>query len=120
MSKRIISENGVKIALIQSESVLITDGASVLELMADVYYNDNCGCVCLNKEALAERFFVLSSGIAGDVLQKIINYQMKIAIIGDFSIYTSKPLKDFIYECNNGKNIFFVADEEEAIRKLSK
>ncbi|MBQ7410923.1 MAG: DUF4180 domain-containing protein [Clostridia bacterium] len=32
--------------------------------------------------------------------------------------YTSKPLKDFIYESNNGKDIFFVKDENEAINKL--
>jgi len=28
-------------------------------------------------------------------------------------------LKDFIYECNKGKDIFFVPDGKEAIEKLS-
>jgi hypothetical protein len=45
---------------------------------------------------------------------------MKIAIVGDFSIYSSKSLKDFIYESNNGRNIFFVTDEKEAAEKLSR
>ncbi|HGD4000232.1 MULTISPECIES: DUF4180 domain-containing protein [Bacillota] len=40
-------------------------------------------------------------------------------IVGDFSIYTSKSLKDFIYECNKGKNIFFTSDVEQAIKRLS-
>ncbi|WP_454862006.1 DUF4180 domain-containing protein [Peribacillus frigoritolerans] len=31
---------------------------------------------------------------------------MEFAIIGDFSSYTNKPLKDFIYECNKGNNVF--------------
>lgn len=44
---------------------------------------------------------------------------MKIAIIGDFSAYTSKSLKDFIYESNNGKDLFFLSDEKKAIEKLS-
>ncbi|HIS86126.1 MAG TPA: DUF4180 domain-containing protein, partial [Candidatus Faecivicinus avistercoris] len=44
----------------------------------------------------------------------------KIAIYGDFSHYTSKPLKDFIYESNKGKDVFFVATKEEAIQKISK
>ena len=44
---------------------------------------------------------------------------MKIAIVGDFSEYTSKSLKDFIYESNNGKDIFFLPDEKKAIDKLS-
>lgn len=43
-----------------------------------------------------------------------------IAVIyGDYSHYTSKPLKDFIYESNHGKDFFFVATKEEAIQKLA-
>jgi hypothetical protein len=30
-----------------------------------------------------------------------------------------RSLKDFIYECNKGKDMFFVADEKQAIEKLS-
>lgn len=41
-------------------------------------------------------------------------------IVGDFSGYTSKPLKDFIYESNKGRDIFFVDSEEEAIDRLSR
>ena len=50
-------------------------------------------------------------------MQKFINYR-KIAIVGDFSEYTSKPLKDFIFESNKGNSIFFVPTLEEAVRKL--
>lgn len=55
-----------------------------------------------------------------EILQKFINYQFKFAIVGDFSGYTSKPLKDFIYESNKGRDIFFVSSEEDAIEKLSR
>lgn len=44
---------------------------------------------------------------------------MKLAIVGDFSIYSSKSLKDFIYEMNNGKDAFFLNSEEDAIDRLS-
>ena len=74
----------------------------------------------MNKEAIIEDFFVLSKGLAGEILQKFINYQVKFAIYGDYSKYTSKPLKDFIYESNNGKDIFFVENEEEAMDKLNR
>ena len=43
---------------------------------------------------------------------------MKLAIIGDFSKYDSKALRDFIYECNSGKDIFFVEDETMALKLL--
>ncbi len=41
---------------------------------------------------IAGEFFILSSGMAGEILQKSINYQVKAAIWGDYSHYTSKPL----------------------------
>ena len=75
--------------------------------------------IIINKAAICKEFFDLSTKIAGEILQKFINYRKRIAIIGDFSIYTSKSLKDFIYECNKGKNIFFTSDVEQAIKRLS-
>ncbi|MGN6712027.1 DUF4180 domain-containing protein, partial [Anaerocolumna jejuensis] len=47
------------------------------------------------------------------------NYNVKFAIIGDFSHYQSKPLRDLIYESNHGKDIYFVPTEEEAFDKLA-
>ncbi|MFG6395240.1 MAG: DUF4180 domain-containing protein [Lachnospiraceae bacterium] len=61
---------------------------------------------------------MLSTKIAGEILQKFTNYHIKIAIYGDYSCYTSKPLKDFIFESNKGSNFFFVASKEEALQKL--
>lgn len=75
--------------------------------------------IAVDKEAITEDFFVLSRGLAGEVLQKFINYQAKIAIFGDFSQYTSKPLKDFIYESNKGQDIFFVSTKTEAVERLA-
>lgn len=57
--------------------------------------------------------------IASDILQKFVNYGIKFAIFGDFTGYTSKPLKDFIYECNQGKDVFFAKDETEAVEILN-
>ena len=52
------------------------------------------------------------------MLQKVINYRAAIAIVGDFSGYTSKALRDFMYESNQGNRIFFLPDEEAAGAKL--
>lgn len=76
--------------------------------------------IAINKKMITEDFFILSTGLAGEILQKYINYDGRIAIYGDFSHYTSKPLKDFIYESNKGKDVFVVATEDEAIEKLTR
>ena len=57
--------------------------------------------------------------MAGEILQKFLNYHIKAAVFGDYSHYTSKPLKDFIYEANCGKDFFFLTTKEEALNKLT-
>jgi hypothetical protein len=72
------------------------------------------------KAAICEDFFKLSTGVAGEVSQKFVNYGFHVVIVGDFSDYTSKPLHDYIYECNNRRHINFVSTEAEAIKRLSR
>jgi hypothetical protein len=106
------------IALIITDEIVIKDTQSALDLIASAQYETDCDKLIVYKSCVADDFFVLSTGIAGEILQKFINYRKKIAIVGDYSKYTSKPLKDFIYESNNGNSIYFVPSIEEALLKL--
>ena len=114
---KVINEN-IVITIVDSDSIRISDVQSALDLIMNAKYASNSDYIAINKEAIDDSFFVLSSGLAGEILQKFINYNTKVAICGDFSNYTSKPLKDFIYECNNGNNIFFVDTKEKSIQIL--
>ncbi len=120
MTIKKIERNGVIIAQVEGEETLVSDVQSALDLMATVRYETDADGMILPKAALAERFFTLSSGLAGDILQKFVNYQFQVAIVGDFSSYTSKPLRDFIFESNNGKHVFFLSSVEEALEKLAR
>lgn len=114
-----LKDNGTDIAVISSEEKLIVDTQSALDLVMTVKYETNSTNIVMNKSAVCEEFFILSNGMAGEILQKFINYHVRIAIYGDYSQYTSKPLRDFIYESNHGNNFFFVSTKEEGIRKLT-
>lgn len=107
------------IAVVKSDEIIMADVQSAMDLIMNVKYETGCSKIVLNKEAVTEDFFILSKGIAGEILQKFINYRVKFAIYGDFSKYTSKPLKDFIYESNKGKDIYFVSDTDTAVKMLS-
>jgi hypothetical protein len=107
------------IVYIESKDILISDMQSALDLIATVSFEKGCDRIIIDKNAICEEFFILSSGIAGDILQKFVNYRTKLAIIGDYSKYTSKPLHDFIYECNKGNDIFFVGNLDQAVEKLA-
>ena len=119
MKISVVKESKIEIAIVKSEEILIGDVQSALDFFATVEYETGCSRMIVDKSSICEEFFDLSTKIAGEVLQKFINYRKRIAIIGDFSTYTSRSLKDFIYECNKGKDIFFVPSEQEAIKKLS-
>lgn len=114
-----LKDNGTDIAVISSEEKLIVDTQSALDLAMTVKYETNATNIVISKSVVCGEFFILSSGMAGEILQKFINYHVRIAIYGDYSQYTSKPLKDFIYESNHGNNFFFVSTKEEAIQKLT-
>lgn len=73
----------------------------------------------IHKESLNEDFFDLKTGLAGEILQKVVNYYRQVAIVGDFSGYNSKSLNDFICESNKSKHVAFTNTVEEAIKKLS-
>ena len=73
--------------------------------------------LAIEKSMLANDFFILSTQFAGEALQKLINYRFKIAIFGDYSHYTSKPLKDFMYELIAGA-MYFCRDARGSDRRL--
>ena len=120
MRLKIEKSQGASCVIVQSDEIVISNVSSALDFMMSISSETGCDCIALNKEAIHEDFFVLSTGLAGEILQKFINHRMKFAVIGDFSQYTSKALQAFIYESNQGRDIFFVSLVEEAIEKFKK
>ncbi|MED1559270.1 DUF4180 domain-containing protein [Bacillus paramycoides] len=114
-----IVTSGINIAVVRNDTVVISDVQSALDLMATVQYEVDAKRIIIHKSLISEDFFDLKTRLAGEILQKFINYKVKISIVGDFSMYASESLKDFIYECNKGKDIFYLATEQQAIEKLS-
>ena len=106
-----------QLAEIVSDALLISNAEDGLQLMADLYYQ-SFDRIAVYEKNISPAFFDLKTGIAGEILQKFSNYRMRLAIIGDFSKYTSKSLRDFMYESNKQKQINFVGSPEEAIEAM--
>lgn len=107
-----------KVAIVQSAEVVLRDVQDALDLMASVRYNDDCDKIILFQPNLTEDFFELKTRLAGDILQKFVQYHVALAIVGNFGQYKSKSLRDFIYECNKGRHVFFLQNQEEALHVL--
>jgi hypothetical protein len=102
-------ENGV--VEIIDDNFLIKDADDVFTLFAI----KDCSIIIVKKENIIDNFFDLSTGIAGEILQKFSNYNKKMAIIGNFKNIENKSLNDFIYESNKTKQIVFVETLEKAL-----
>lgn len=113
-----VHKNNLSVAVVTAGEPVITDPQSALDLAMSVKYETGSTNIAINKEAITDDFFVLSTCLAGEILQKFTNYGIRLAIFGDFSKYTSKPLKDFIYESNKGNSFYFQPDRSSAIDKL--
>lgn len=91
----------------------------ILDVMVTAQYSDNCGGLVIYGESLGEAFFDLRSGYAGEVLQKFSNYDMKLAVIGDFGHCQSRSFRDFVRECNRGNRVFFKPSLEAGLQALA-
>ena len=115
----IVEVNRNNIAVLKSTGVLILKTQDALDLMAEASYL-NSHKIIIKEDQVTPEFFDLKTGIAGEILQKFSTYNVQLAIIGDFSKYNSKSLRDFVFESNKHGRINFVSSYEEAIEKLSR
>ncbi|TDO49801.1 uncharacterized protein DUF4180 [Kribbella sp. VKM Ac-2527] len=98
-------------------SLFVSDRAigseqDALDLIADAYHLHQAEWVVLQRDQLPAEFFTLSSGVAGAIVQKFVNYRMRLAVVGDVSAHeaASKPFRDWVRETNRGKDVWFVPD----------
>jgi len=109
-------KNGKKIAEITALDLFISSAGDFLDTIANLQSDR----IVIKKEMLDESFFDLRTGLAGEILQKASNYFVRLAVLGGYSSYTSKSLKDFIFESNK-KNLFvFVSTTDEAVERMAK
>jgi hypothetical protein len=119
MKIKIHNNYGLKIAEFYADDIIINIVQDALDLIA-IAYEKGIKKIILHENNIHPNFFKLKSCLAGEVLQKFVNYHIKLAIIGDFNKYTNENLKSFIFESNNGNQFFFVSNVAQAIEKLRK
>mgnify|MGYP001077755454 CR=1 FL=1 len=110
--------NNHQIAEIQADDYIwktVEDGTDV---MGDVYYQ-GFDRLIIHEKNIHPDFFDLKTKMAGEILQKFSTYRVRLMIVGDFSKYNSKSLRDFISESNKGRLVNFVESVELAKTKLS-
>lgn len=72
-------------------------------------------------ERVDPAFFDLSSGIAGELLQRATNYRVRLAIVGDVTPWTaeSASLRAFVEETQRGGHLWFAVDDTALDARLA-
>lgn len=61
---------------------------------------------------LDERFFSLGTRLAGEIMQKFVNYRLRLVVVGDISLHlaASSALRALVQESNRAGHVWFVPD----------
>ncbi|WP_416237826.1 DUF4180 domain-containing protein [Streptomyces sp. NEAU-W12] len=94
-------------------------GQTALDLIGDAL-----GCqadlVAVPVERVADDFFSLRPGVAGEVARKCVHHRLRLAVIGDIASHVagSDALRGFVREANRGHRLGFVSDRAELEERL--
>lgn len=106
----------LNIAEVISDEVILKNLDDGLDLIGNLSYQ-GFDKIIIHEKNISADFFDLKTKLAGDILQKFIQYRMALAIVGEFKKYKSRSLNEYIFESNKGKTINFVASVEEALKE---
>lgn len=103
--------SGLRVAELPADGPVISAEQDALDIIGNTYGLD-IDLVAIPVARLAPEFFRLRNGLAGAFIQKLTNYQLRVAFVGDISadLAASDALRDFVYESNKGKQVVFATD----------
>lgn len=113
MNCRVITIGDKKyVECVSSEEKLKTE-QDTLDLIAATIENDT-GLLMLHGEALSEDFFKLSTGVAGAMLQKLVNYQVRTAAVISDELSNKGRFREMALESNKSSHFRIFNTREEA------
>jgi hypothetical protein len=116
---RIEHHGGLRVQYLDAEGPVISTSEDTSDLIGNAWV-DNVSVIAVPVGRLDPAFFDLRSGFAGEITQKIVNYQLKLAIIGEVSAASaaSQAFADYVWETNRGDHIWFLDDDNALAGKL--
>ncbi|KOG89586.1 DUF4180 domain-containing protein [Streptomyces varsoviensis] len=111
----------VPVLMCEPDGDPIAAEADALDLIGNASYQ-GAQWVVIPAARFDDSFFQLSTRVAGDIVQKFVNYRVGLIVMGDISAHAeaSSALRDFIRECNRGRQTWFVATTEELSERLKR
>ncbi|MFJ4779505.1 DUF4180 domain-containing protein [Streptomyces sp. NPDC088762] len=109
----------VPVLMCPADGAPIAAEADALDLIGNASYA-GAEWVVIPVERFDDSFFRLRTRLAGDIIQKFVQYRVGLVVLGDISrhVQASEALRDFVRECNRGRQTWFLSDAEELRERL--
>lgn len=103
--------SGIRVLHLDAEGDPISTSDDAADLVGSAW-SHRATMVAVPVARLDPNFFNLRSGIAGEIAQKLVDYRLRLAVIGDLSAQLQKnsALRDWVQESNSGDHIWFLDD----------
>ena len=118
---RIDDSSGIRVLHLDEEGEPISTPDDASDLVGSAW-SHQASVIALPVGRLDPEFFRLRSGMADEMTQKLVNYRLRLAVVGDIAevVAKSDALRDFVWESNRGDHIWFVPDESALDEKLAR
>jgi hypothetical protein len=112
--------HGVRVLECSAQGPILRGDQDALAVILEAIAGE-AGLIVIPVSRLDADFFQLRTGLAGEMVQKFVNYRRKVAIVGDFLelASSSASLRAFIDESNRGNTIWFVTDMAQLEKRLA-
>ncbi|WP_405486070.1 DUF4180 domain-containing protein [Streptomyces sp. NBC_00096] len=120
MADLIVERHGVPVLLCSADGPPVASAQDALDQLIGAAFH-RTDVVAVPAERLDESFFDLSTGLAGAVMQKFVNYRVRLAVLGDLTdrLRAGSALADLVRESNGGRHIWFLPDLDALAARLA-
>ena len=119
MAPKFYELHGVRVLELAAEETRLRTYNDAVDIVGKSFEN-RATLIVVPVECLDDDFFRLRTRIAGELIQKFVQYRRRLVIVGDISrhVAESSALRAFVNEANRGKEIWFLASREELDERL--
>ena len=121
MTDTITRMHGVPVLVCAADGPKLRSDRDAVDLVGEAIQH-GADLILMPTERLDDDFFELRTRRAGEIIQRFVNYRLRLVIVGDVSRHADKSsaFQDLVYESNRGTHVWFVANIDELNQRLGR
>jgi hypothetical protein len=121
LATKLYELHGVRVLECAPDGAKLQSYHDAVDLIGKTFEN-RASLIVIPVECLDDEFFQLKTRIAGELIQKFVQYRRHLVIVGDISrhLAESSALRAFVAESNRGKEVWFLASLDDLEQRLAR